>query len=101
MLFPRSVLLLTVPGTENSESDADRDAQEQLWDDKKVFMGAERGHGFVERIPADVLFLLRMTDRSQTHVTSQELSELNCSVESFKVTQSTIEQIDIKDFLEY
>ncbi|KAF6734430.1 CREB-regulated transcription coactivator 1 [Oryzias melastigma] len=34
-LQPKRVLLLTVPGTENSESDADRDAQEQLWDDKK------------------------------------------------------------------
>uniref|UniRef100_A0A3Q2CKU4 CREB regulated transcription coactivator 1b n=1 Tax=Cyprinodon variegatus TaxID=28743 RepID=A0A3Q2CKU4_CYPVA len=35
-LQPKRVLLLTVPGTENSESDADKDAQEQLWDEKKV-----------------------------------------------------------------
>uniref|UniRef100_A0A096ME72 CREB regulated transcription coactivator 1 n=1 Tax=Poecilia formosa TaxID=48698 RepID=A0A096ME72_POEFO len=34
-LQPKRVLLLTVPGTENSESDADKDAQKQLWDDKK------------------------------------------------------------------
>ncbi|XP_015253362.1 PREDICTED: CREB-regulated transcription coactivator 1 isoform X2 [Cyprinodon variegatus] len=34
-LQPKRVLLLTVPGTENSESDADKDAQEQLWDEKK------------------------------------------------------------------
>ncbi|KAM9357901.1 CREB-regulated transcription coactivator 1b [Symphorus nematophorus] len=34
-LQPKRVLLLTVPGTENSESNADKDAQEQLWDDKK------------------------------------------------------------------
>ncbi|XP_010785564.1 CREB-regulated transcription coactivator 1-like [Notothenia coriiceps] len=32
-LQPKRVLLLTVPGTENSESN--EDAQEQLWDDKK------------------------------------------------------------------
>uniref|UniRef100_A0A8C7ZPK1 CREB regulated transcription coactivator 1b n=1 Tax=Oryzias sinensis TaxID=183150 RepID=A0A8C7ZPK1_9TELE len=38
-LQPKRVLLLTVPGTDNSESDADRDAQEQLWDDTKVFIG--------------------------------------------------------------
>lgn len=36
------VLLLTVPGTENSESDADKDAQEQLWDEKKVSVGQRR-----------------------------------------------------------
>ncbi|XP_041791085.1 CREB-regulated transcription coactivator 1b isoform X2 [Chelmon rostratus] len=34
-LQPKRVLLLTVPGTENSDSNADKDAQEQLWDDKK------------------------------------------------------------------
>lgn len=34
-LQPKRVLLLTVPGTENSESSADKDAQKQLWDDKK------------------------------------------------------------------
>ncbi|XP_076581252.1 CREB-regulated transcription coactivator 1b isoform X1 [Chaetodon auriga] len=34
-LQPKRVLLLTVPGTENSESNADKDVQEQLWDDKK------------------------------------------------------------------
>ncbi|XP_042271690.1 CREB-regulated transcription coactivator 1b isoform X1 [Thunnus albacares] len=34
-LQPKRVLLLTVPGTENSESNADKDAQKQLWDDKK------------------------------------------------------------------
>uniref|UniRef100_A0A3B3Z188 CREB regulated transcription coactivator 1 n=1 Tax=Poecilia mexicana TaxID=48701 RepID=A0A3B3Z188_9TELE len=34
-LQPKRVLLLTVPGTENSESDADKDVQKQLWDDKK------------------------------------------------------------------
>ncbi|KAM9762273.1 CREB-regulated transcription coactivator 1b isoform 2-T2 [Menidia menidia] len=34
-LQPKRVLLLTVPGTENSESDADKDAQKQLWNDKK------------------------------------------------------------------
>ncbi|XP_054908305.1 CREB-regulated transcription coactivator 1-like isoform X2 [Poeciliopsis prolifica] len=34
-LQPKRVLLLTVPGTENSESDADKDVQNQLWDDKK------------------------------------------------------------------
>ncbi|CAK6972129.1 CREB-regulated transcription coactivator 1b [Scomber scombrus] len=34
-LQPKRVLLLTVPGTENSESNADKDAQEQLWDDEK------------------------------------------------------------------
>ncbi|XP_069009457.1 CREB-regulated transcription coactivator 1b isoform X4 [Embiotoca jacksoni] len=34
-LQPKRVLLLTVPGTENSESCADKDAQKQLWDDKK------------------------------------------------------------------
>uniref|UniRef100_A0A3Q2DVR4 CREB regulated transcription coactivator 1b n=1 Tax=Cyprinodon variegatus TaxID=28743 RepID=A0A3Q2DVR4_CYPVA len=38
-LQPKRVLLLTVPGTENSESDADKDAQEQLWDEKKVSVG--------------------------------------------------------------
>lgn len=32
------MLLLSVPGTENSESDTDTDAQKQLWDDKKVQM---------------------------------------------------------------
>uniref|UniRef100_A0A8C9X1J5 CREB regulated transcription coactivator 1 n=1 Tax=Sander lucioperca TaxID=283035 RepID=A0A8C9X1J5_SANLU len=35
-LQPKRVLLLTVPGTENSESNADKDAQEQLWDGEKV-----------------------------------------------------------------
>uniref|UniRef100_A0A8C2XIG3 CREB regulated transcription coactivator 1 n=1 Tax=Cyclopterus lumpus TaxID=8103 RepID=A0A8C2XIG3_CYCLU len=35
-LQPKRVLLLTVPGTETSESNADEDLQEQLWDDKKV-----------------------------------------------------------------
>lgn len=34
-LQPKRVLLLTVPGTENSEANADKDAQKQLWDDKK------------------------------------------------------------------
>ncbi|KAM9383994.1 CREB-regulated transcription coactivator 1b [Pholidichthys leucotaenia] len=34
-LQPKRVLLLTVPGTENSEPNADEDAQKQLWDDKK------------------------------------------------------------------
>ncbi|XP_047443526.1 CREB-regulated transcription coactivator 1b isoform X3 [Mugil cephalus] len=34
-LQSKRVLLLTVPGTENSESNADKDAQKQLWDDKK------------------------------------------------------------------
>uniref|UniRef100_A0A1A8NZT9 CREB regulated transcription coactivator 1 n=3 Tax=Nothobranchius TaxID=28779 RepID=A0A1A8NZT9_9TELE len=34
-LQPKRVLLLTVPGTENSESDADSDAQKQMWNDKK------------------------------------------------------------------
>ncbi|XP_031162908.1 CREB-regulated transcription coactivator 1b isoform X4 [Sander lucioperca] len=34
-LQPKRVLLLTVPGTENSESNADKDAQEQLWDGEK------------------------------------------------------------------
>uniref|UniRef100_A0A7N9B1D9 CREB regulated transcription coactivator 1b n=1 Tax=Mastacembelus armatus TaxID=205130 RepID=A0A7N9B1D9_9TELE len=34
-LQPKRVLLLTVPGTENSESNADKDSQKQLWDDKK------------------------------------------------------------------
>ncbi|XP_006792150.1 CREB-regulated transcription coactivator 1b [Neolamprologus brichardi] len=34
-LQPKRVLLLTVPGTENSETSADKDVQEQLWDDKK------------------------------------------------------------------
>ncbi|XP_054458317.1 CREB-regulated transcription coactivator 1b [Anoplopoma fimbria] len=34
-LQPKRVLLLTVPGTETSESNADEDLQEQLWDDKK------------------------------------------------------------------
>ncbi|XP_072245382.1 CREB-regulated transcription coactivator 1b [Leuresthes tenuis] len=34
-LQPKRVLLLTVPGTENSESNADEEAQKQLWDDKK------------------------------------------------------------------
>lgn len=34
-LQPKRVLLLTVPGTENSESNADKDVQKQLWDDKK------------------------------------------------------------------
>ncbi|XP_041646785.1 CREB-regulated transcription coactivator 1b isoform X3 [Cheilinus undulatus] len=34
-LQPKRVLLLTVPGTEDSESNADKDGQKQLWDDKK------------------------------------------------------------------
>ncbi|XP_037625779.1 CREB-regulated transcription coactivator 1b isoform X1 [Sebastes umbrosus] len=34
-LQPKRVLLLTVPGTESSESNADEDAQTQLWDDEK------------------------------------------------------------------
>ncbi|XP_067368743.1 CREB-regulated transcription coactivator 1b isoform X2 [Channa argus] len=34
-LQPKRVLLLTVPGTENSESSGDKDVQKQLWDDKK------------------------------------------------------------------
>ncbi|KAL3979072.1 mothers against decapentaplegic-like proiein [Sarotherodon galilaeus] len=34
-LQPKRVLLLTVPGTENSETSADKDMQKQLWDDKK------------------------------------------------------------------
>ncbi|XP_039666884.1 CREB-regulated transcription coactivator 1b isoform X1 [Perca fluviatilis] len=34
-LQPKRVLLLTVPGMENSESNADKDAQEQLWDGEK------------------------------------------------------------------
>ncbi|GLD49905.1 CREB-regulated transcription coactivator 1 isoform X1 [Lates japonicus] len=34
-LQPKRVLLLTVPGTENSESNADKDVQKQLWNDKK------------------------------------------------------------------
>ncbi|XP_034439088.1 CREB-regulated transcription coactivator 1b isoform X2 [Hippoglossus hippoglossus] len=34
-LQPKRVLLLTVPGMEDSESNADKDAQEQLWNDKK------------------------------------------------------------------
>uniref|UniRef100_A0A8C6TNI8 CREB regulated transcription coactivator 1 n=1 Tax=Neogobius melanostomus TaxID=47308 RepID=A0A8C6TNI8_9GOBI len=34
-LQPKRVLLLTVPGTENSESNADKDVQKQLWDDEK------------------------------------------------------------------
>lgn len=34
-LQPKRVLLLTVPGTENSESNTDKDVQKQLWDDKK------------------------------------------------------------------
>ncbi|XP_063350986.1 CREB-regulated transcription coactivator 1b isoform X2 [Pelmatolapia mariae] len=34
-LQPKRVLLLTVPGTENSETSADKDVQKQLWDDKK------------------------------------------------------------------
>ncbi|KAI3368644.1 hypothetical protein L3Q82_025650 [Scortum barcoo] len=34
-LQPKRVLLLTVPGTENSESNADKEGQKQLWDDKK------------------------------------------------------------------
>ncbi|XP_035990137.1 CREB-regulated transcription coactivator 1 isoform X2 [Fundulus heteroclitus] len=34
-LQAKRVMLLTVPGTENSESDADKDAQKQLWDEKK------------------------------------------------------------------
>ncbi|XP_072295041.1 CREB-regulated transcription coactivator 1b [Eucyclogobius newberryi] len=34
-LQPKRVLLLTVPGTDGSESDKDKDGQEQMWDDKK------------------------------------------------------------------
>nr|XP_012771192.1 CREB-regulated transcription coactivator 1 isoform X2 [Maylandia zebra] len=34
-LQPKRVLLLTVPGTENSETSADNDVQKQLWDDEK------------------------------------------------------------------
>ncbi|XP_058494531.1 CREB-regulated transcription coactivator 1b isoform X3 [Solea solea] len=34
-LQPKRVLLLTVPGMENSDSNADEDAQEQLWNDEK------------------------------------------------------------------
>uniref|UniRef100_H2T5X7 CREB regulated transcription coactivator 1 n=1 Tax=Takifugu rubripes TaxID=31033 RepID=H2T5X7_TAKRU len=37
-LQPKRALLLTVPGTEKSESNADKDSQEQSWDDKKVPM---------------------------------------------------------------
>ncbi|XP_047192792.1 CREB-regulated transcription coactivator 1b isoform X3 [Scophthalmus maximus] len=33
-LQPKRVLLLTVPGMEDSESDADKDAQDQMWNDK-------------------------------------------------------------------
>uniref|UniRef100_H2T5X8 CREB regulated transcription coactivator 1 n=1 Tax=Takifugu rubripes TaxID=31033 RepID=H2T5X8_TAKRU len=36
-LQPKRALLLTVPGTEKSESNADKDSQEQSWDDKKSF----------------------------------------------------------------
>lgn len=36
--------LLTVPGTESSESNADKDAQDQLWDDKKVPEGRNELH---------------------------------------------------------
>lgn len=31
-----------MPGTENSESNADKDVQKQLWNDKKVLMGEGR-----------------------------------------------------------
>uniref|UniRef100_A0A3P8R514 CREB regulated transcription coactivator 1a n=1 Tax=Astatotilapia calliptera TaxID=8154 RepID=A0A3P8R514_ASTCA len=41
-LQPKRVLLLTVPGTENSETSADNDVQKQLWDDEKVPMGQGR-----------------------------------------------------------
>lgn len=34
-LQPKRAPLLTVPGTESSESNADKNVQEQLWDDKK------------------------------------------------------------------
>ncbi|KAK7901576.1 hypothetical protein WMY93_018345 [Mugilogobius chulae] len=34
-LQPKRVLLLTVPGTENSESSGDKDGQKQMWEDKK------------------------------------------------------------------
>ncbi|XP_076009479.1 CREB-regulated transcription coactivator 1b isoform X2 [Genypterus blacodes] len=34
-LQPKRVLLLTVPGAENSESNADKDAQKQMWDEKE------------------------------------------------------------------
>ncbi|XP_068445908.1 CREB-regulated transcription coactivator 1b isoform X3 [Clinocottus analis] len=34
-LQPKRALLLTAPGTETSESNADEDLQEQLWDDEK------------------------------------------------------------------
>lgn len=33
-----------MPGTENSESNADKDAQEQLWDDTKVLTGKGKGY---------------------------------------------------------
>ncbi|XP_056133415.1 CREB-regulated transcription coactivator 1b [Lampris incognitus] len=34
-LQPKRVLLLTVPGTEESESNTDKDSQKQMWDDKE------------------------------------------------------------------
>lgn len=33
-----------MPGTESSESNADEDAQTQLWDDEKVLMGKGRAN---------------------------------------------------------
>uniref|UniRef100_A0A3Q4B0K8 Uncharacterized protein n=1 Tax=Mola mola TaxID=94237 RepID=A0A3Q4B0K8_MOLML len=38
-LQSKRALLLTLPGTENSESNADTNSEEQLWDDKKVPIG--------------------------------------------------------------
>nr|XP_029137472.1 CREB-regulated transcription coactivator 1 isoform X1 [Labrus bergylta] len=37
-LQPKRVLLLTVPGTEDSESNTDEDGQKQLWDDKELMI---------------------------------------------------------------
>ncbi|XP_055020934.1 CREB-regulated transcription coactivator 1b [Boleophthalmus pectinirostris] len=34
-LQPKRVLLLTVPGTENSESNTEKDGQKQMWEEKK------------------------------------------------------------------
>lgn len=37
-----------MPGTENSESNADnKDAQDQLWDDKKVLLGKGKGDTYI------------------------------------------------------
>lgn len=71
-----------MPGTENSESNADKDAQEQLWDDKKVLMGKGKGdtHIFVmihvNNFSSWLCFLFRMIHQSPAHVMSQESSEL-------------------------